>query len=57
MEETTVNVGELITTGIEAGLSAGTAVLNYIVENPYLSVFFFVSFIGLGIGIVKRFKH
>lgn len=55
--EGTANVGQLITTGIEAGLSAGTAVLNYIVENPYLSVFFFVSFIGLGIGIVKSLKH
>ena len=55
--EGTANVGQLITTGIEAGLSAGTVVLDYIVENPYLSVFFFVSFIGLGIGIVKKLKH
>lgn len=55
--EGTANVGQLITTGIEAGLGAGTAVLNYIVENPYLSVFFFVGFIGLGIGIVKQLKH
>lgn len=55
--EGTANVGEMITTGVEAGLSAGTAVLNYIVENPFLSVFFFVSFIGLGIGIVKRLKR
>lgn len=57
MEGATANVGQMITTGIEAGLSAGTAVLDYIVENPFLSVFFFVSFIGLGIGIVKKLKH
>lgn len=57
MEGTTVNVGEMITTGIEAGLSACTAVLDFIVENPVLSVFFFMSFIGLGIGIVKKLKH
>lgn len=55
--EGTVNVGQMITTGIEAGLSAGTAVLDFIVENPFLSVFFFVSFIGLGIGIVRKLKH
>lgn len=55
--EGTANVGQMITTGIEAGLSAGTAVLDYIVENPFLSVFYFVSFIGLGIGIVKKLKH
>lgn len=57
MEGTTANVGQLITNGIEAGLGAATAVLDFIIENPYLCVFFFVSFIGLGIGIVKKLKH
>ena len=57
MEGTTANVGQLITNGIEAGLGAATAVLDFIIENPCLCVFFFVSFIGLGIGIVKKLKH
>ena len=47
----------MITNAVETGLGVATTVLDYIVESPYLSIFFFVGFIGMGIGIVKSLKR
>ena len=47
----------MITNAVSEILGVATTVLDYIVENPTLSIFFFAGLIGLGIGVVKKLKH
>ena len=46
----------VMTEAIESLFGVATTALNYIVENPYLAIFFFASVVGIGIGVMKKLK-
>lgn len=55
--ESTVSGLEAVAGTMDVVMGVAGSVLDWVMENPLMLAYFTVGFIGIGIGIVKSFKH